>query len=62
MIDITKLSDDELAVLTYAIEIFHSHQGSGYKSITEKTLVRLKTLFSLEYDRRSLHWGAYQND
>ncbi len=63
MLDVTKLSDDELAVLTYAIEPFHDDtRGGVYKANTEKTAEHLRLLLSSEYNRRGLHWSTYQND
>ena len=63
MIDVAKLSDDEVAILTYALERFYYVAcGDDYKPISEKTAGRLKSLLYGEYKKRELHWSTYQND
>ena len=63
MINVKELTDDEVAMLTYAIEPFHDEtRGSGWKSKSEKTAAVLRRKLTKEYKRRKLFWDSYMHD
>lgn len=63
MLDIEQLNDDEVAILTYAVERFHdSTKSDVYFRKTHHIAGQLRRKLHKEYQRRKLHWSDYEHE